>query len=55
VPADDRPTVGELLADGDAASGEKFFEVSSSQHPAVVRCPHPSATTTAAKPAGLYT
>ena len=54
MPANDRPTVGELLADGDAVSGETFFEVSSSQRPAVVRWP-PSATTTAAKPADLYT
>ena len=39
MPANDRPTVGELLADGDAVSGAMFFEVSSSQRPAMVRWP----------------
>jgi len=41
APADDRPTVEELLADGDAVSGETFFEVSSSQRSAMVRWPPP--------------
>jgi hypothetical protein len=41
VPANDRPTVGQLLADGDAVSGETFFEASSSQRPAMVRWPPP--------------
>ena len=36
MPANDRPTVGEPLADGDAVSGETFFEVLRSQRPAVV-------------------
>jgi hypothetical protein len=39
VPANDRHTVGELLADGDAVSGETIFEASSSQRPAIVRWP----------------
>lgn len=38
MPANDRHTVGELLADSDA-SRETFFEVSSSRRPAVVRWP----------------
>ncbi|HJQ86127.1 MAG TPA: hypothetical protein VJ820_01510 [Propionibacteriaceae bacterium] len=54
MPANDRPTVGELLADGDAVSGEPFFEVSSSQRPAMGEVATPSATTTAAKPADLF-
>jgi hypothetical protein len=41
VPANDRPTVGEPLADSDAASRETFFEGSSSQRPAMVRWPPP--------------
>jgi hypothetical protein len=46
VLANDRPTVGELLADGDAVSGETFFEASRSQRLAMVRWPTTSATTT---------
>jgi hypothetical protein len=38
VPANDRPTVGELLVDSDA-SQRTFFEVSSSRRPAMVRWP----------------
>jgi hypothetical protein len=34
VPANDRPTVGELLVDSDA-SQKTFFEVSSSRRPAI--------------------
>jgi hypothetical protein len=41
VPANDLPTVEELLADGDEVSGAMFFEVSSSQRPAMVRWPPP--------------
>jgi hypothetical protein len=41
VPADDRPTVGELLADGDAVSGETFFEYRVAKRPAMVRWPPP--------------
>ena len=41
MPANDRPTVGELPADGDAVSGETFFEASSSQRPVMVRWPPP--------------
>jgi hypothetical protein len=41
VLADDRPTVGELLADGDAVSVETFYEASRSQRLAMVRWPPP--------------
>jgi hypothetical protein len=37
VPARDRRTVGELLADGDALSREMLLDVSANQGPAMVR------------------